>query len=173
MGLLLSLHWFFCQKFLRLYNFYAWFIIIKETTFGFHHIDFSWLWPSTIMIIPWKQPNSCQEMFKCNKEYIQAIIAIIFTVNGINWLFNRPGQIQSPFGILARTLTRPYLMAACDVTFPDIMGGRISCPNDVLSHPQFTPFVQVPHKPCNTIDRNIRVYNKTNSIYHYHYHNKS
>ena len=58
-----------------------------------------------------------------------------------------PGQIQSPRGILARTFTRPYLMAACDVTFPDIIGGRISCPNDVLSQPQFTLFVQVPHRP--------------------------
>ena len=58
-----------------------------------------------------------------------------------------PGQIQSPRGILARTFTRPYLMAACDVTFPDIIGGRISCPNDVLSQPQFTLFVHVPHRP--------------------------
>lgn len=60
---------------------------------------------------------------------------------------NKPGHKNAPLGTLALTLTLPYVMAACVVTFPDMIGGRISWPYADLRHPLLTPFVQVCHIP--------------------------
>lgn len=87
-------------------------------TFGFYYINFTRYWPSIIMFFPSEASKySCQEMLKWQKGMLTYYYKVSSFRLALWFDFYRLGQTQSPFGILAPTLTRQYLMEACDVTF--------------------------------------------------------